>query len=210
MRRWRFGIQWLIVQVLAQTRASTSNGTDLDTWVSDFGMTRLPAQPASTTLAFSRITTGLAASIPVGAQVKTADGTQTFSVSADSTNTAFNVTTSSYSVAAGVSSVSVPAVATIAGSAGNVQAGAISLLATAMPGIDAVTNPVSAAGGLNAESDAALRTRFSNFIDSRSRATPAAIAFGIQSLQQGLGLHNRRKPGSVWRNTPRLLYRHSR
>jgi uncharacterized phage protein gp47/JayE len=31
-----------------------------------------------------------------------------------------------------------------------------------------------------------LRARFSNFIDSRSRATPAAIAFAIDSLQQGL------------------------
>jgi uncharacterized phage protein gp47/JayE len=52
--------------------------------------------------------------------------------------------------------------------------------------VDAVTNPLQAQGGLDAEPDAALRARFANFIDSRSRATPAAIAFTIDSLQQGL------------------------
>ncbi len=179
-------MQWLIVQVLAQTRAATSNGTDLDSWVADFGMARLPAQVASTTLTFSRITPGFAAAIPVGSQAKTADGTQTFTVQADPANPAFSTLTGSFGIAPSATSISVSAVAAVAGSGGNVQAGAISLLATAIPGIDAVTNPVAAAGGQNAESDAALRSRFSNFIDSRSRATPSAVAFTIQSLQQGL------------------------
>ena len=179
-------MQWLIVQVLAQTRAATSNGVDLDSWVADFGITRLPAQPAITTVTFSRLNLGLPASIPVGAQVKTIDGAQTFAVTADASNPAFAATTMSYSLVAGVSSLSVSATALAPGSAGNVQAGAIGLLATAMPGVDAVTNPVAAVGGLDAELDAALRTRFSNFIDSRSRATPAAVAYTIQSLRQGL------------------------
>lgn len=32
-------LQWLILQVLQTTRASTSSGTDLDTWMMDFGLT---------------------------------------------------------------------------------------------------------------------------------------------------------------------------
>jgi uncharacterized phage protein gp47/JayE len=60
------------------------------------------------------------------------------------------------------------------------------MLATAIPGVDAVTNQYQAQGGQDAEPDPALRARFANFIDSRSRATPAAIAFTIDSLQQGL------------------------
>ncbi len=179
-------IQWLIVQVLAQTRAATSNGSDLDSWVGDFSLTRLPAQASNTTAVFSRITTGLVASIPVGARVKTADGTQTFAVLADPTNAAYSAATTSYTVAAAVASIALPVQAVTPGSAGNVQAGLITMLATAIPGIDAVTNPNQAAGGLDAESDTALRARFTNFIDSRSRATPAAIAFAIDSLQQGL------------------------
>jgi uncharacterized phage protein gp47/JayE len=179
-------IQWLIVQVLAQTRAATSNGPDLDSWVADFSVTRLPAQASATTVVFSRITTGLLTSIPVGTQVKTADGTQTFAVLADPTNAAYSATTASYTVAAAVASIALPVQAVTPGSAGNVQAGLITMLASAIPGIDAVTNPNQAQGGMDAESDTALRARFANFIDSRSRATPAAIAFAIDSLQQGL------------------------
>ena len=179
-------IQWLIVQVLSATRAATSNGSDLDSWVQDFGMTRLPGQAAATTVTFSRITPGFQAVIPVGAQVKTGDTTVTFNVLADPTNPAYSAAASNYTLAASSSSLAVPAQAAVSGVSGNVQAGAISLLATAMPGIDAVTNAVAAVGGMDAEPDAALRARFANFIDSRSRATPAAIAYAIQSLQQGL------------------------
>jgi uncharacterized phage protein gp47/JayE len=179
-------IQWLIVQVLAQTRAATSNGLDLDSWVADFSLTRLPAQASSTVVIFSRITPGLVASIPAGAQVKTADGTQTFAVLADTTNAAYSAVTGSYTVAAAAASIALPIQAVTPGSAGNVQAGLITMLATAMPGIDAVTNQNQAQGGMDAETDTALRARFANFIDSRSRATPAAIAFAIDSLQQGL------------------------
>jgi uncharacterized phage protein gp47/JayE len=180
-------LQWLIVQVLAATRAATSNGTDLDSWVADFGLARLPGQAAATTIVFSRVTPGFPASIPVGAQVKTGDNTVTFTVLADPTNTAFSASTNSYAVAASITAITVPAAAISSGVIGNVQSGAISLLASAIPGIDAVTNPIAAAGGLDAEPDAALRVRFGNFIDSRSRATPRAIAFAIQSLQQGIG-----------------------
>jgi uncharacterized phage protein gp47/JayE len=179
-------LQWLIVLVLGQTRAATSTGADLDSWVADFSLARLPGQSAETTAVFSRITPGLVASIPVGVQVKTVDGTQTFATVADLANPAYVPATASYTLAAAAGSIALTVQAVTSGSAGNVQAGLISMLATAIPGIDAVTNPNQAQGGLDAEPDAALRARFANFIDSRSRATPAAIAFTIDSLQQGL------------------------
>ena len=103
-----------------------------------------------------------------------------------------------------------PVQATVPGAVGNVQAGAISLLASAMPGIDAVTNPVAAAGGLDAEADGALRIRFANFIDSRSRATPAAVAFTIQSLQQGLAYVLAENLDPSGAGATRLLYRDRR
>ncbi len=179
-------LQWLIVQVLTATRAATSVGTDLDTWVADFGLARLPGQAATATVTFSRITSGYAATVPVGAQVKTGDATLTFAVLPDPANPAFTQATASYALASSATSITLPVQATVTGVIGNVQPGAISLLASAMPGIDGVTNTGTAAGGMDAEPDAALRARFANFIDSRSRATPAAIAFTIQSLQQGL------------------------
>ena len=39
---------------------------------------------------------------------------------------------------------------------------------------------------MDAEFDGAFRARFRNFINSRSRATPLAIAYAISSIQQGL------------------------
>lgn len=193
-------LQWLIVLVLGQTRAATSAGADLDSWVADFALTRLPAQAAVVTVSFSRITPGLVASIPVGAQVKTADGSQTFTVLADPANPAYVPATASYILAAAAGALAVTVQAMTPGGAGNVQPGIISLLATAMPGIDAVNNPLQAQGGLDPEPDAALRARFTNFIDSRSRATLAAIAFTIDSLQQGLShvvTENADAPGTV-------------
>ena len=39
-------LQWLVLQVLQTTRASTSTGSDLDSWMADFGLSRLPAAAA--------------------------------------------------------------------------------------------------------------------------------------------------------------------
>jgi uncharacterized phage protein gp47/JayE len=59
-------------------------------------------------------------------------------------------------------------------------------LASALPGIDAVSNANAMQNGLDAESDDAFRNRFQNFIASRWRATPLAVGYAISSIQQGL------------------------
>src|SRR5664279_484175 len=76
-------LQWLVLQVLQTTRAATSAGSDLDSWMLDYGLTRLPASPASGTVTFSRFANNLSAFIPMGAIVKTSDGSLSFSVTAD-------------------------------------------------------------------------------------------------------------------------------
>ncbi len=179
-------MQWLIVEVLATTRAATSNGTDLDSWVADFGMSRLASVPAAGQVTFSRATAGLASVVPVGALVRTGTDPddQIFTVSTNTTNAAW--TGAGYALAATALSVNVPVVAQTAGQAGNVQAGSIVMLASAIPGVDSVSNNGPMLGGMNAESDIALRARFSGFIDSRTRATAQAVGFAVLSIQQGL------------------------
>ena len=179
-------VQWLIVEVLSTTRAATSTGADLDSWVADFGMARLPGVSAQGLVRFSRSTPGVAAVIPVGAVVRTgaAPGAQAFTVVADATRAEW--VGGGYALGAAAGEVTVPVRAAVAGHAGNVQAGVLRLLSTAVPGVDAVVNDFPASGGLDAESDAALRLRFGGFIDSRSRATVQAVGFAIQSVQQGL------------------------
>ncbi|MBV9132230.1 MAG: baseplate J/gp47 family protein, partial [Chloroflexi bacterium] len=126
-------MQWLILQVLQSTRAATSNGADLDTWMADFTLTRLPAVAATGTVTFSRYTATMPALIAPGVLVRTGDGAQTFSVVADTTNAAWNSQSAAYTLAAGISSITVPVAAQVSGSAGNVQAATVTLLATAVP-----------------------------------------------------------------------------
>lgn len=179
-------VQWLITEVLATTRAATSAGADLDSWVADFGLARLPGIAATGLATFSRTTAGLSVVVPVGALVKTGTGTDalTFTVTADPGHPAW--TGAGYLLRPADLAVTAPVAAATAGRAGNVKAGELRLLASAIPGVDAVTNAAPAAGGLDAEADAALRQRFGGFIDSRTRATAQAVGYAVQSLQQGL------------------------
>lgn len=179
-------VQWLITEVLATTRAATSSGDDLDSWVADFGLARLPGIAASGLATFSRTTAGLSAVVPVGALVKTGTGTDalTFVVMADAGHPAW--TGGGYLLRPADLAVTAPVGAATSGRAGNVKAGEMRLLASAIPGVDAVTNAAPAAGGLDAEADAALRQRFGGFIDSRTRGTAQAVGYAVQSLRQGL------------------------
>ena len=179
-------LQWLILQMLQTTRAATSGGPDLDTWVADFGLTRLPAVAATGTVTFARFSPVTAALVPVGTLVRTSDGTQSFAVTADPTNAAFSAAQNGYQLAAGTSQVTVPIQAATAGSAGNVLAGSIALIVAAIPGVDTVNNAAPTAGGIDGESDPALRSRFTAFLNSRSQATPAAVGYAISTVQQGL------------------------
>ncbi|CBJ38344.1 putative phage baseplate protein [Ralstonia solanacearum CMR15] len=179
-------LQGLILQLVAITRAATATGADLDSWVADFGVTRLGAVAATGTVTFSRFTTTQQVVVPTAAVVQTADGTQQFSVTVDTTNPAYNATLGGYVIAAGVASVSVPVKAVTAGAAGNAVGGAVSTIVGAISGIDTVTNATAFTNGADAETDPALRARFIAYVASLSKATKGAVGYAITSLQQGL------------------------
>jgi hypothetical protein len=178
-------LQWLILRVLALTRAATSTGTDLDSWMADFSVSRLPGVQATGLVTFGRFTLS-ATLIPLGALVKTIDGTMIFTVIEDDTNPAWSAILQGYVLAIGVATLTVLVQSTVASSMGNVLAGTIGLLASAMPGVDTVTNALPFANGIDPETDAALRARFQLFLSTRSRATAGAIAYAISQVQQGL------------------------
>src|SRR5580658_2411089 len=84
---------WLeaqIAYVLTITRAATSNGPDLDSFVNDFGLTRLAAVASVGNLTFSRFSTLGAAVVPINAPVQSADGTQNFFVTLNTANSAYS------------------------------------------------------------------------------------------------------------------------
>jgi hypothetical protein len=178
-------LQWLIVRVLAMTRLATSSGTDVDSFVGDFGLLRLPASAASGYVTLSRFIAGIATLVPPGTLVKTASGT-VFSVTSAAQESAWSAAQGGYVLPAMAISVDVAVTAQVAGSSGNVTAASINLLGSAIAGIDSVTNAQPLAGGFDAESDAALRLRFQGYIASLREATLIAVENAIASVQQGL------------------------
>lgn len=179
-------LQSLILQVLSKSRAATSVGADLDTFVADYGVTRLPAVAATGNVTFSRFTSTQQAVVPVGAQVQTATGTPVFSVIQDTTVSTWNTTLNGYVAAVGVSSITVPVQAVVAGISGNVSIAALSTLASSISGIDTVTNAIAYSNGIDAETDAALRTRFIAFLGSLSKGTKLAIGSAVTGVQSGI------------------------
>ncbi|MCQ8277795.1 baseplate J/gp47 family protein [Acetobacteraceae bacterium KSS8] len=165
-------LQYLILQVLSMTRLSSSTGADADSWVNDFGMSRLPATAATGVVTMASFNpSAQAAVISNGMTVRLSDGSQTFTV-----------VNGPYVRAIGQASVDVTVQAQTAGVIGNVQAGAVNMLGTAISGIDTVSNAAPFAGGASAETDAALRARFVTYINTRAQATEQAIVYAAASV----------------------------
>jgi uncharacterized phage protein gp47/JayE len=184
-------LQALVLLVLAQSRASTSQGSDLDSWMADFGFARFAALPAVGAVTFARFQPTATAVVPVGTIVATSVGGAQFVVTADTTNSVYGANAggagiAGYTVAANVASITVPAAAITPGSAGNILAGAISLLLQPISGIDTATNGAAFEGGTDPESDAAFRLRFQAFIAALFKGTVPAYSYALNSLQAGL------------------------
>lgn len=179
-------IQQLIVTLLVTTRASTSSGADLDSWMADFGFLRLSAVQASGNVTFSRFTATNQALILVGVEVTTTDVTQAFTVIADTTNANYDPVSGGYVMSPGIAAISIPVMANTAGLAGNAQAGTITVISGSIQFVDTVTNPVTFSNGENAESDPAFRARFVLWIASLAKATKEAIGYAITSMQNGV------------------------
>ena len=189
--------QWLLLQTLALTRASTSVGSSLDTWCADFGFTRLAATAATGSVTFARFTatnsalvlpyySATGAVLSTGVVVQTGDGTQQFGVTTNTGNSFWNSGLGGYLIPAATTSAALPVQALTAGTGGNVQANTITLLASAVSGVDTVTNPAAFSNGMAAESDAALRARFILYMASLSKGTGAAIQAAVVSAGQNL------------------------
>jgi len=179
-------LQGLILQLLSNTRAATSAGAALDSFFADFGFLRLAAVSASGVVTFARFTNTYQAVIPVGTLISTGDGTQQFIINADTTNGAYNAGLNGFVIAPGVSSVNVTATAVTVGTGANALVGLISLITQPIPYVDTVTNGAAFTNGVNAESDAAFRTRFIAYIQSLNLATKAAVGYAVTSLQSNM------------------------
>jgi uncharacterized phage protein gp47/JayE len=195
-------LQSLIMQLLSVTRLSTSSGNDIDTFIADFGCPPREAAVAATgPVVFSRFTPTNAATIPAGtltvgstgvsgysggAMVQTADGTQQFQVIPDATQTYWNSAQNAYVIPAGVTSAQVTVQASNAGTQGNVAAGTITTISTAIVGVDTVTNANPFTNGINQETDAEVQARFQLYVQGLRAAIASAVESAIAGVQQGI------------------------
>lgn len=179
-------LQYLALAVLAEARLSTCVDDAVDTFVADFGLTRLPGINATGNVTFSRLTATNSTAIPPGTTIKTSDGTLTFSVVRNEAHENWNAGLDAYFIGANIMSISVPVECITTGVGGNIQAGTLTQLTTSIAGVDAVTNPLAFSNGVDTETDTALKIRFSKYIKSLSKATVDAIKYAIESTQQGL------------------------
>lgn len=130
-------------------------GSDLDAFVAVFGFTRFAARRATGVVTFSQA--GLANPSSMPPTVIPAGST----LSVQGTRTVFQ-TASTYTLnpSTSTTSVDVPVIAVVGGTAGNVEAGTITTMTSPLSGITSVTNAQATSGGTDAESDAALIARF--------------------------------------------------
>ncbi|MES1988726.1 MAG: baseplate J/gp47 family protein, partial [Pseudomonadota bacterium] len=183
-------LEALVAYLLSITRLQTSHGENVDTFVEQFGLYRLPATPAFGEVTFSRSDTSQAAVIQAGeldlstqGQLVYSPSNQiTYSVYADPDNPAYNPDINAYVLIVGNESVTVPVVALTPGSVGNVLAGQITIISTPINYVSSVTNENSFATGQDQESDAALKLRFVLYINSLSKATEQSLEETIESV----------------------------
>jgi uncharacterized Zn-binding protein involved in type VI secretion len=111
----------------------------------------------------------------------------TYTVTLNASLPAYSGTYGGYVIAAGTASLAnVPVIATTAGTAANAAAGIITVIGTAIPYVDTVTNPLQFTSGANAETDAALRLRFQAYLATLSLGTAAAIKSAISVIGQNV------------------------
>lgn len=179
-------LEGLILTLLAVTRAATSSGSDLDSWMADYGLTRLAATSSTGQVTFSRFTPTYQAVVPVGTVMQTADGTQQFTVISDTTQTAYSATLGGYVIAAGINSAVATVQSVNTGTQTNVLANTITTLTQAVQYVDTVTNANPFSNAVDTESDTAFRARFVTYINSLSKATKSAVGNAVLAVQQGL------------------------
>lgn len=188
-------LQGEVADTLTLTRAATSNGLDLDSWMADWFFTRLPAIPSAGPVTFSSFTpttqriipagNAPGGAAPLGGVISTGPGGTQFYVTVDTTNAAYSAVAQGYVMAPSVASVTVPVQAVIAGTGGNVLANTITSFVQPISGVDTVTNAAGFTTGMAAEVDAAFRARFALYLASLRRATDNALQYAVESIQQG-------------------------
>lgn len=177
----------MATQLAALTRAQTSTGANLDTWMGQFSFTRLPAVSATGEVVLSvNSAHSQPTSVPLSTIVQISGGAIQYQLVADNTQPDYASGTQTYVLPAGQLSMTATVQALVPGAAYNVQANQLTQFLSSVPGIDNVTNPNPILNGVNAETDSAFRARFVLYLLGLREATLPAIESAIEGVQSGI------------------------
>jgi hypothetical protein len=172
--------------LLATTRLATCSGSDVDSFVGDYGLFREAGTFATGAVTLARFVPASSATVLVGDTVRTGDGSYTWTITADSTNPIWSASTGTsggYIIPLGTASATVPIVAQIVGVGPNCIAGAISLMGSSIANVDTVSNALAIENGANPQSDASLKIGFVSYIAALTRGTLQACINAVNSVQ---------------------------
>lgn len=165
----------------------------MDALAYNWNITRKPPRAAQGFVTFSRATvptTDIRIGLENGTggtQLSTRRRSDNTSVSFITTSTKFLLTTTTQDPTTGLYSIVVPVSCTQTGSIGNVEAGTITVLQGAVPGIDQVTNTLASTGGRPEESNAELAAR----IQAKVLGLHPGVANGLRTSALNLaGVEN--------------------
>lgn len=165
-----------IEELRAETFPQTSTGKYLELHAETRAITRKPAIAATGTLKFSRETPAYSdILIPAGILCSTRPEPQLL----------FE-TSQAAVLAAGETEIEVEAAASVAGSSGNVVAGSVCTMISSATGITGVTNPTAFSGGVDEESDDALRDRLLSAYQNISNGTNSAFYYDLAMSREGV------------------------
>lgn len=165
-----------IEELRNQVFPQTSSGKCLELHAETRAIKRKPAVAACGTLKFSRETPAYSdILIPAGILCSTRPEPQLF----------FETTRDTV-LSAGEAEVEVEAVASVPGSDGNVATDAVCTMISPAAGITSVTNPEPFSGGVDEESDDALRARLLAAYQNISNGTNSAFYYDLAMSREGV------------------------
>lgn len=151
----------------------SKTGSDLDAFCQLFGIARLPAKRATGAVTFTRGSESMDAIVFIPINYQVTSSTDEAVVFQTVTGATMNV---------GVNSISVPIQAVSAGPSGNIGPNLIVNLASPIQGISYVTNTSATSGGVDQETDTALRGRW--------KATVFRNITGTEDMFLGIALND--------------------
>jgi uncharacterized phage protein gp47/JayE len=180
-------LQQMIAHVYNTNRLGSSKGVDVDSYVADWGMKRLPAVSSSGLVTLTRQITTNELLVNLGGTVQTPVSQIQFTLIADTTGlNSWDPVRQVYYFPPGVNSIQVRVQAVLTGASGKVAQGTISQIVSGFQGVNSVTNASNFVNGEDQETDAALKIRFIDYIQSLASADWAAVASAITGVQPNL------------------------